>query len=130
RFSLYLTLGLNQGVLVNPIYHAEADSAKSSITNNLGFASEKLGVRYRIKRFQTARGYENVTRGDLQLNSNATFINDWFMALYGSGLLYSIANTTTDSHFDYPQIGITTGLRFYNALDLNFYFAVPFIEGK
>lgn len=124
-FDLYLTLGLNQSILLNNIKYSNQDSS-----DKIGFASEKLGLRIRLKSFQKVRGYENVIKSDINLNKRSPFVNDWYAAIYGSGLLYSIANTTSDSKFDFPQMGITTGLRFYNALDVNLFYAVPFISGK
>jgi hypothetical protein len=45
-------------------------------------------------------------------------------------LLYSIANTSTTGSFDYPYVGISPGIRFYNALDLNISFGLPFIKNQ
>ena len=50
--------------------------------------------------------------------------------IYGSGLLYSLANTSTNENFDFTHVGIGTGLRFYNSLDVNFTLGFPFVQDR
>ncbi|WP_130286974.1 hypothetical protein [Aquimarina brevivitae] len=127
RFSLYLSLGLNQNLFFAG--DTEFPGIEERI-NNIGFASEKLGLRLRLHSFKRYGGYENVIKDDIYLNKNAPFINDWYAIVYGSGLLYSLANTSTNENFDFTHIGIGTGFRFYNALDINFMVGFPFIKDK
>ena len=125
-FSLYLTLGLNQNMFVNKFQFSGSNETLSSI----GFASEKIGVKYKILDFKKHRGYENAIKSDIYLNKRAPFINEWYTALYGSGLLYSLANTTTNQNFNFPHVGFATGFRFYNALDVNLMLGLPFIKDQ
>lgn len=126
KFSLYLTVGLNQNVFVNKFKLPESDE----VLNNIGFASEKLGVKLKLHDFRKVRGYENVIKSDVYLNQRAPFINEWFVTAYGSGLLYSLANTTTNTNFNFPHFGVSTGFRFYNALDFNVMLGLPFVKNE
>lgn len=126
RFGIYFTLGLNQNLFLNRVTLEDG----AAPINNIGFASEKLGVKYRIASFRKVRGYENSVKNDVHLNTRAPFVNELYAILYGSGLLYSIANTSTDAKFDYPHIGAGFGLRFFNALDLNLIAGFPFIKSQ
>lgn len=125
-FSLYLTLGLNQNMFINKFQFSDTDESLTSI----GFASEKIGVKLKILDFKKHRGYENAIKSDIYLNKRAPFINEWYAAVYGSGLLYSLANTTTNQNFNFPHVGFATGFRFYNALDVNLMLGLPFIKDQ
>nr|WP_294875857.1 hypothetical protein [uncultured Pedobacter sp.] len=125
RFGIYATLGLNQNFFPTPVKLP----GTSDNLDNIGFASEKLGVKFRLHSFNRYRGYENTIKTDVNLNKRAPFINEIYMIAYGSGLLYSLANTATDKNFDYAHAGVGFGLRFYNALDVNLVAGFPFIKG-
>lgn len=126
NFSLYLTLGLNQNMFFNKYRFRDTNETLSSV----GFASEKIGLKWKIHDFKRYRGYENAIKNDIYLNKRAPFINEFYTTLYGSGLLYSLANTTTNQNFNFPHAGIAFGLRFYNALDFNLMFGFPIIKDQ
>ena len=126
KFSLYLTLGLNQNFFINKFKFPESDEKISTV----GFASEKIGVKYKLMDFKKLRGYENVIKSDVYLNKRSPFINEWYLTLYGSGLLYSLANTSTNQNFNFAHAGLATGLRFYNALDFNVLVGFPFVKNQ
>jgi hypothetical protein len=56
-------------------------------------------------------------------------VSNAHLLAYGSGLLYNITPTGTESEFKYPLVGISAGLTFFNDLDLNFSYGVPIISG-
>lgn len=126
KFSLYLTLGLNQNFFINKFQFPDSNEKISTV----GFASEKIGVKYKLMNFKKFRGYENVIKSDVYLNKRSPFINEWYLTLYGSGLLYSLANTSTNQNFNFAHAGLATGLRFYNALDFNVLIGFPFVKNQ
>jgi hypothetical protein len=133
KHSIYFTIGISQNILLKK-YKYETDGATDYISS-IGFASEKLGYKLKIKSFKNKSGYtDNMARSiintdDLKNQPNP-FINQWYVTVYGSGLLYKIANLTTNQNFDFSHVGFATGLRFYNSLDLNFSIGFPFIENQ
>lgn len=126
KFSLYLSVGLNQNLFFNEFTFPDS----SEVINSIGFASEKIGVKYKLLDFKKYRGYENVIKSDVYLNKRSPFINDWYVITYGSGLLYSLANTSTNQNFSFAHLGFGTGIRFYNALDLNLTIGLPFVKNE
>lgn len=122
-FSLYLSLGLDQNFFFKNFRISETETI-----NNISFASEKIGVKWRIANFKRFEGYENVIKDDVYLNKKAPFINELYGIVYGSGLLYTLANTTTNENFDFPHVGMGVGMRFYNALDVNLILGFPFVK--
>jgi len=126
--SLYLSIGLNENVFLKKNFVMPGVSGDT--INNIGFASEKLGVKVRLHSFKKYGGYQNVIKDDVYLNKKAPFINDLYAVVYGSGLLYSLANTATDTNFDFAHVGAGVGLRFYNALDVNFTIGFPFVKNS
>ena len=140
RFSLYLSLGLNQKFFLNNKFEYPATTSINAdgeeVVNaprkisNIGFASEKLGLEINIHSFKKYKGYSNVFKDDIYLNERTPFINDLYAVVYGSGLLYSLANTTTDEDFDFVHVGAGFGVRFYNALDVNFTAGIPVVKDQ
>lgn len=126
KFSLYLSVGLNQNLFFNEFTFPES----SEKINSIGFASEKIGVKYKLLDFKKYRGYENVIKSDVYLNKRSPFVNEWYVMTYGSGLLYSLANTSTNQNFSFAHIGFGTGIRFYNALDVNLTIGLPFVKNE
>lgn len=126
RFGLYLTLGLNQNFFFENFTFP--DSVTKESINNISFASEKIGVKYRIHNVRQFTGYENAIKDDVYLNKKAPFVNEVYAIMYGSGLLYSLANTTTNENFNFPHAGLGVGVRFYNALDVNLTLGFPFVK--
>jgi len=122
-FSLYMSLGLDQNFFFKNFKVSDTETI-----NNISFASEKIGVKWRIANFKRFEGYENVVKDDVYLNKKAPFINEIYSIIYGSGLLYTLANTTTNENFDFPHVGMGVGMRFYNALDVNLILGFPFVK--
>ena len=124
-WDFYLGIGINQTRFLGS---TTLPGSKERI-ESLGFAAEKIGVKYNLMNFRRRKDYANVIQDDIYLSDKSPFINEWYVNAYGSGLLYSLANTTTNQNFDYPHIGVGTGLRFYNALDFSGFIGFPLIEG-
>lgn len=124
HFAFYMSIGLSQ----NTFFRNVAIPEHGDYIKEIGLASEKLGVKYRLRTFSRSTDYKNVIQNDVYLNKNSPFINEWYASLYGGGLLYSIANSSTYENFDYPHVGLGTGIRFYNALDFSINIGIPFIK--
>lgn len=125
-FSLYLSIGLNENIFLGKSF--KIPDVSDEPLKNIGFASEKLGLEFRLLNFKKYRGYKNVIKDDLYLNKKAPFVNSLYAIVYGSGLLYSLANTATNENFDFAHIGTGVGVRFYNALDVNAIIGFPFVK--
>ncbi|MTE27542.1 hypothetical protein [Winogradskyella ouciana] len=127
--ELYFTLGISQNVLLSEY---KSDASDKSLTS-VGFASEKLGYKFKLKTY-TDRVPKNFATSSINSYDKEhrvnPFVNQIYGLVYGSGLLYNIANLTTDDNFNYPHIGFGIGMRFYNALDVNFIAGLPFIEDE
>jgi len=127
NWSLYFSIGLNQASFFKNVNLTASDTNQYTI-KNLAFASEKIGIKYTLLNFNE----KIMLKQQKELKKYYTskpIVSDWHLIAYGSGLLYNIVNTTTDkNHFNLPMIGIGTGLTFYNSLDINLFYNVPFTE--
>lgn len=124
-FSLYLTLGLSENFFFRKVTFPDFEEKISTV----GFASEKLGIKFKLHDFKIRDTvYSQTVKDDVYLDRRFPFINEMYSVVYCSGLLYSLANTATNEHFDYPHVGVGIGVRFYNALDLNLTLGLPFVE--
>ncbi|MEM6722244.1 MAG: hypothetical protein AAF611_23150 [Bacteroidota bacterium] len=124
RWGFYLSIGISQNVFFKDQPIPTPDNPSNTF-NSVSIASEKVGVKYRIQTFQRPSDYTNTVKDDIYLSKKSPFINEWYLNLYGSGLLYTLADATTNQNFDYPHVGFGTGIRFYNALDFNINIGIP-----
>ncbi|MGB5981749.1 MAG: hypothetical protein WBG46_06360 [Nonlabens sp.] len=122
HFGLYFTLGISQNLFL--------DDYKD--LNAIGFASEKIGVKYRIWNFkqETPPNLASKPIRSYDLDERNPFINQIYAIGYGSGLLYNVANLTTNSDFEAAHIGAGIGARFFNSLDVNLTFGIPFLDDE
>lgn len=133
RFNAYFTVGVTTAHRYNPKEMPEGEEANEP-EDALSFASEKLGLNYKIinwnRRRSTMTGsYGNKTvrvqRRTARYNRKP-FVSDLHATSYVSGLLYQIEALNTEEEFKKPLYGLSLGLRFFNGLDFNAGVAVPF----
>lgn len=131
-FSLYFSVGINQSISSNFTYQTllpnsagfKVDSLKS-----VAFVSEKIGLKVKLIDYKWRRSF---TVGETfkprafgkekmitEFKSTKPLISDIYFLAYGSGLLYKVANLTSNKEFSDPIVGLGLGLAFFNSLDLN-----------
>ncbi len=131
RFEFHFTVGLNTTSFLN----GDIDIGDGEEISNLSHFSEKIGLKFKI-----------INRGDwLPKNPGESYgsfgysyikrsppkeplISNWHVLLYGSGILYTVINSSTNKRFNYPMVGFGTGITFYNALDFNVSIGIPILE--
>jgi hypothetical protein len=116
KWSFYATVGLNQNWIPNGFTNDGKEYT------NFNSASEKIGAKYVLWNFDEKyldqnRLYHKVKKKSL--------VSNIYTMPYVTGLLYKIANTSGNG-FDSAQIGLATGLTFFNSLDFNVSVSVPF----
>jgi hypothetical protein len=137
--QLYFGVGLNQTLDVQHKGHAQyALTGKDSMEiSSMGFASEKIGLKYKLIDVRKIRsldirelkGPKKWFRGS-SIPNRKPVINDLFVFAYGSGLLYNVANLTTEGDsFDYSMAGFGLGVSFFNSLDLAIWRSSPLGNG-
>jgi hypothetical protein len=138
--DLYLMIGINQSTAINSnglLYASEGERL-----NNIAFASEKIGVKWKVINWKKRFSYESgdkrrfllfwdkpVWKTNARRYKDFPIINDFHLALYGSGLLYNIANTKTEKNYDAPLVGTSVGISGYNGIDFNIGIVQPVFAG-
>jgi len=122
RMGMYFTVGVNQVYFFKPL--KINGSTDSTLVRNLGYASEKIGFQYKIVDFNQ-RQNEKRKQSYTYFNQKKPYISSWYAAIYGSGILYNVVNTTNRENFNYPMFGLCTGLTFYNSIDFNIMCSLP-----
>ena len=134
--NFYFSIGIHQTMNIHysDTYELQSDSA---VLNNLSFASEKIGVKIKLRDWRRIRSYEYGETFDKTLkgtvknyNTRKPLVNDMYLLVYGSGILYNIVNTTTGKDFTYPMLGTGIGIAFYNSLDFNLFYSSPLVSGE
>lgn len=120
----YFSIGLNQAYPINrSIRLSPTDSL-----NNFGFAGEKIGIKIRPPRWNFKSKYDQSLKTEF-IQKREPFVSDMHFILYGSGLLYNLANAKTNQNFDGSLIGTSLGISFFNGLDFNAGIAFPIGKG-
>lgn len=103
---------------------------------NLYFASEKIGFRYKIWNWKYTRSFgagenfkyynrEGKSRYWLRPQERPT-VSDINVILYGSGLLYNLADLKSENDFNYAIAGAGLGVTFFNGLEVTVGAGIPY----
>jgi hypothetical protein len=139
RLSFLFTVGVN-----NAMFSKDLILPDSSVSRNLSFVGEKIGVKYTLYNWAFSKtrnpGETYKTSKYWPLWNTGTFIktgppkepiiSNWHLIAYGSGILYNLVNTKTQKEFNMPIIGVGSGLTFYNGLDFNISWGVPIMANQ
>lgn len=129
NINFYFSIGLNQGFPLSKSIPAGEENISS-----IGFASEKIGVKWKYWNFEkklAKRFDENYQYTRAKYRPKQPIITDMYLLTYGSGILYNLTNTTTAGEdFNFPLWGIGTGISFFNTLDFNISYTVPFLPNE
>jgi hypothetical protein len=100
--------------------------------SNYTFAGEKIGIKVNLLDWAYTNSFgrqETFTywgKRYLRLEpAGEPTVSNLHLLLYGTGLLYNLANTGTTSDFNRPLIAGGLGLTFFNQLDLNVTAGIP-----
>lgn len=131
--KFYFGIGLNQSVYVDR-FPEEKEKVKS-----LGFATEKIGLSVDLINFQKKRltnsGFtRNIKAHHCLFAGNSiktekTLVTAWNLKGYAGGLLYNVLNLSTEHTMDGVILGVATGLRFFNNLELNLNYSLLYGSG-
>lgn len=136
-FKPFFTVGAAYAIALNSNELLTQDNKNISLQNIL-FAGEKLGLRYIIFNKKYIRAFAVGQKYTYYCNKyklsktqpRQPTVDDLHLNFYVSGLLYNLANIKTEAQFNSPLMGLNFGLTFYNGLELNAGFAMPFTNGN
>lgn len=107
---------INEGLLIGD----------TETLSNYTYVGEKIGIKLKLYDWEYLRGFnkgetfryygKDYTR--LQPSKNPV-VSNIHLLLFGSGILYNLANTGTTKNFNRPIYGGGMGITFFNNLDLN-----------
>ncbi|MBK9175268.1 MAG: hypothetical protein IPM46_02800 [Flavobacteriales bacterium] len=126
----FFTIGLNYG------YFSSFDSAftasESLGISQVAWAGEKIGVKWYLWDWKYTRGQQanepyrfHGRMWTRDVRPRDPILSNWYLSLYASGMLYTIADLRSESNFNSAIIGTGTGVRFFNGLELNVSYAAP-----
>lgn len=131
-FSLYFSIGANQSIQSNFSVRAllpDSTGFRTDSIKSIAFASEKIGLKVKLVDFKWRRSFEygetyqtRLTGKSItvsEFKSREPLVSDIYFLAYGSGILYKIADLTSDKQFQDPIAGLGVGVSFFNSLDLN-----------
>lgn len=131
RFQFLFTVG------VNSIYFNDKIIRKEDTISNFSFVSEKIGVKFKFidRAFWKTRNPGETYRINRTWWSKETapvepIVSNYHLLLYGSGILYNLANVGTTKDFNAPLIGGGIGITFTNSLDLNLTMGMPLLQSQ
>lgn len=131
-FGLYFSVGINQSISSNFTYQSllpNSSGFKVDSLKSVAFVSEKIGLKVKLIDYKWRRSFtvgetyrtriSGVEKTVQEFKSNKPLISDIYFLAYGSGLLYKVADLTSNKEFSDPIMGLGVGIAFFNSLDLN-----------
>lgn len=133
----FFSIGVNYASFPNTNTLTKDASNNAQNLQNLYFASEKIGLKIKFFDRKYTRSYspgekfkyKGTERVWLRPQEQKT-ISDAHLIIYGSGLLYNIANLKSNDNFNYAIVGTGLGLTFFNGLSANIGIACPFTDKR
>lgn len=129
----YLNIGVNySGFLYSNQLQQNADGTSGALTG-MTFASEKIGIKYKIINRQYTRSFKPgvVYRyygkdWSWKRPQPQGLLDDVFLDIHTGGLLYNVVNLTTEENFSFPFVGGGLGVRSFNGLTFSGSLNAPF----
>jgi len=129
RIQFHFTVGMN-----STFFNKEITVADTMRLTNLSHVSEKIGIKFKLASKgewwprNPGEAYKSYGKYFTKVSPpKEPLISNWHIIVYGSGILYNVINSSTNSQFAFPMAAVGTGLTFYNALDLNVSLGVPIL---
>lgn len=122
----YINIGVNYSAFLNPNNLQVNDDGTTSRMNSLAFASEKIGIKFKIWNYQYTRSFQpgvsfkyynrKGTVRSWNRPQPKPILDDFFVDVHTGGLLYNVVNLKTEENFDFPFVGIGLGCRTFNGI--------------
>jgi hypothetical protein len=133
-FQPMFTIGLNYSKFSNTSNRFISRNDTLNF-NSLAWAGEKIGFKlvFNDKKYTRShlpnewykyKGHFYRFKDEGKMNSKPLIVKS-YLSFYGSGLLYNIANMKTEEKFNYPIIGTSFGIQFFNDMDMSIGYAFP-----
>jgi hypothetical protein len=124
----FFTIGLNYGYFGGP---DTAFATESSLgQRQIAWAGEKIGLKWRLHDWGYTRSREAYEpyrfKGKYYVRyvrPRTPLVSNVYLMLYGSGVLYTIADLRSDSEFNQIIVGTGAGFQLFNKLELNLSYA-------
>jgi hypothetical protein len=132
RISFLFDVGVSTGYFVNKTFQLSDDIA----INSISFVAEKIGLKWKFvnngfwQRKSPGETYSYYGKKIKTAPPKQSVIDNVFLSVYGTGLLYNIFDVSTEKEFDSPFLGTALGIGFFNNLDLSLSVAVPVISNQ
>jgi hypothetical protein len=115
--------------------------AAPDTVRNFAFVGEKIGLKIKLKDWHYLRSfnkYQTFYRRSNDHNSavirlqppQEPTVSNLHVLVYGSGILYNLVNSSNNTNFRQPLVGLGIGLTFVNSLDMNLSMNFPQKSGQ
>lgn len=131
----FFSIGTNYASFLNSNSLSKDDNGNVQNLQNLYYASEKIGFKIKFFDLKYSRSFEPGEKFKYMGTERVwlrpqkqSIISDMHLMVYGSGLLYNIANLKSNDNFNYAIVGSSIGITFFNGLSANIGIACPFTD--
>ena len=113
-----------------------ADGTTGSL-GNLYFASEKIGIRWKLWNWEYTHGFEAGEsikyygrKSYWKRPQQEPLVSNLHILAYGSGLLYNLVELKSEEDFNSAIVGAGIGITFFNGLSTSLSIASPIIDNN
>ena len=133
--SPFFSLGTNYASFNESNNLVNNSDGTTSNLGNLYFASEKIGVRWKLWNWEYTHGFEAGEsikyygkRSYWKRPQQQPLISNFHIVAYGSGLLYNLVDLKSEEDFNSAIVGAGIGITFFNGLSTSLSIASPIID--
>ncbi len=130
----FFLIGLNYGVFPDDS-RTIANNDNSEMISDLAFVSEKFGLKFKVFDWGYKRSHQPMEWYQFRGNyvrylepQSEPLIKDLYAVVYGSGILYNVVDLKSQDNFNFGILGLGTGITFFNDMELNVSYSIPFID--
>ncbi|GAA4236909.1 hypothetical protein GCM10022291_22420 [Postechiella marina] len=132
----FFIIGLNYGSFTGSNSTILSNDNTDNISD-ISYVSEKIGVKFILFDFGYTRSQKPKEwykyKGKYRKWNGPSadpLIDDIYLSVYGSGILYNVVDLKSQDNFNFPLIGVGGGITFFNDLELNVSYSVPIISNS
>ncbi len=132
----FFIIGLNYGSFTSSNTTIMNNDNSDNITD-ISFVGEKIGLKFLLFDFDYTHSKKPLEwykyRGTYRRWKGPVkdpLIDDIYLSIYGSGILYNVVDLKSQDNFNFALIGIGGGITFFNNLEFNISYSVPIISNS
>jgi hypothetical protein len=131
----FFTVGAHYGTFIST--NRNIIKIRTERISDLSYVTERVGLKFMLFDFAYTHSQKPEEWYKYKGNyrkwnepSSDPLIDNIFISVFGSGLLYNIIDLKSENKFDFPLVGMGVGVTLFNDLEFTISYSVPIIKNS